>query len=164
MISLKDQAELNRIGLVTGLFNKNDVINWADKIIEFEENIDYEIIEVSLLQSFPTKDIVSKLFEVKGVSNDENIINTFLGLCSNVYIRKNFTASEICDILYRLVSSQINLHISSDIEQKIHYLSDGYYLASEGTYGDLNEICTELQLFLSKYSKYANAFTSLLPY
>ncbi|WP_160680567.1 hypothetical protein [Clostridium sp. C8-1-8] len=161
MLSLKDQAEINRIGLVTGLLTKNDVINWADKIIESEETIDYEIIEVSLLQSYPNESIASKLFEVKGISSDENNINTFLGLCSNAYIKKKFTAYEMCDILYRLVSSQINLHISSHIEQKIHYLSDGYYLASEGTYGDLNEICMDLHLFLNKYAKYANTFNSL---
>ncbi|MCT8977029.1 hypothetical protein N4T77_10485 [Clostridium sp. CX1] len=57
MLSLKDQAEIYRIGLITGLLVKSDVISWADKIIETQENVEHEIIEVSLLESASKADI-----------------------------------------------------------------------------------------------------------
>jgi hypothetical protein len=159
MLSLKDEAEIYRIGLVTGLFTKNDVISWADKIIEIQESIEYEIIEISLLERSNKADIALKLSEFKGVTDKHKIINTFLGLCSYFYNNKEFTADDMCTILYRLVSTKVDISICSDIEQKIHYLSDGYYLASEGIYGDLESICTDLNGFLEQYLIYAKEFS-----
>jgi hypothetical protein len=158
MLSLKDTAEVYRIGLVTGLFIKNDVIKWADKIIEDEENIEYEIIEISLMQNSKTADIALKLDEINGIPNNQDVLYTFLGLCSYAYAKNKFSDDEICTFLYRLVASQTYIRLESDIEQKIHYLSDGYYLASEGTYGDLNVICKDLKNFLDLYSEYAKDF------
>lgn len=155
MLSVKDRAEVCRIGLVTGLFTKNDVICWADKIIETQENVEYEIIEISLLGSSSKADIASKLSEVKGIPDNKNIINIILGLYSDSYNANKFNADDICTFLYRLVSNKIDITISFDIEQKIHYLSDGYYLASEGTYGDLKDICRDLKEFLDQFTDYA---------
>lgn len=114
MLSLKDEAEIYRIGLITGLFVKNDVISWADKIIETQENIEYEIIEVSLLGSSSKTDIASKLFEVKGTPDRQHILNLFLGLCSNSYNSNKFTTDDICSFLYRLISNRIKIPIGFD--------------------------------------------------
>lgn len=161
MLSVKNRAEICRIGLVNGLFTKEDVICWADKIIETQEAVEYEIIEISLLGSSSKADIALKLFEVKGIPDNQNIINVFLGLCSDNYNANKFNADDICTFLYRLVSNKSDIHISSDIKQKIHYLSDGYYLASEGTYGDLTDICKDLKEFLDQYTDYAKEFVYL---
>jgi len=158
MLSLKDEAEVYRIGLVTGLLMKNDVISWADKIIEMQENIEYEIIEISLLERSSKADVALKLSEFKGMPDRHQVINTFLGLCSYYYNNKKLTADDMCTILYHLVSTKIDMAICSDIEQKIHYLSDGYYLASEGIYGDLESICSDLKEFLDQYTIYAKEF------
>ncbi|GFZ30399.1 hypothetical protein CSC2_09250 [Clostridium zeae] len=158
MLPLKDTAEIYRIGLVTGLFMKIDVIKWADKIIEYEENIEYEIIEISLMQNTKVEDIALKLYEINGIPNNQNVLNTFLGLCSYAYTKNKFTAHEICTILYKFVISKTHIPLASDIEQMIHYLSDGYYLASSGTYGNLNVICKDLKNFLNMYSEYAKRF------
>lgn len=158
MLSIKDRAEICRIGIVTGLFIKNDVIYWVDKIIETQENVEYEIIEISLLGSSSKEDIALKLSEVKGIPDNEYIINVFLGLCSDNYNTNKLNADTICTILYYLVSRKIDIPINFDIEQKIHYLSDGYYLASEGTYGDLKDICRDLKEFLDQYTDYAKEF------
>lgn len=155
MFSLKDEAEIYRIGLTIGYFTKSDIVLWADKMIENKENIEYEIIEVSLLANSNKADIASKLNEVRGVSDQQLIINVLLGLCSRSYNKGRFSADEICTFLYRLVSTKTDIFISCDIKQKIHYLSDGYYLATEGIYEDLNNICRELKEFLDQYAEYA---------
>lgn len=131
---------------------------WLHPIIETQENVEYEIIEVSLLGSSSKADIASKLFEVLGTPDKENIINVFLGLCSDSYNVDKFNADAICTFLYRLISSKIDIPISFDITQKIHYLSDGYLLAYEGTYGDLKDIYKDLKEFLDQYSDYAKEF------
>lgn len=158
MLSLKDEAEIYRIGLITGLFVKNDVVSWADKIISIQENVEYEIIEVSLLGSSSKINIASKLFQIKGILNSQHVINVFLGLCSNSYNSNKFTDEDMCIFLYHLISNKIDIPISSDIEQKINYLSDGYYLASEGIYGDLDDIRRDLKEFLDQYTDYAKEF------
>lgn len=158
MLSVKDRAEVCRIGLVTGLFTKNNVICWADKIIETQENVEYEIIEVSLLGSSSKADIASKLSEVRGIPDEKKIINVILGLYSDSYNSNKFNADNICTFLYSLISNKIDITISFDIEQKIYYLSDGYYLASEGIDGDLRNICRDLKEFLDQYTDYAKEF------
>ena len=160
MLFLKDEAEIFRIGLIIGYFTKDDVINWADRIIETNENVEYEIIEISLLSNSSKADIASKLREVKGILNEQLIINVLLGLLSYGYNSNKFSEDEICTFLYHLVSNKIDISISNDIEQNINHLSDGYYLATEGIYGDLKEICKELNEFLDLYTEYAEEFTS----
>jgi len=164
MLLLKDEAEIYRIGLIIGYFKKKDIINWADKVIETKENIEYEIIEVSLLENSSKADIVSKLREVKGILNEQLIINVLLGLLSYGYNSNKLSADEICTLLYHLVSNKIDISISNDIEQNIHYFSDGYYLATEGIYGDLKEICKELKEFLDLYTEYAEEFSLKICY
>ncbi|KNY25503.1 hypothetical protein [Pseudobacteroides cellulosolvens] len=128
MLSLKNEAEIYRIGLIVGYFLKDDVISWADKIIETQEKIDYEIIEVSLLSSSSKTNIVSKLSDIDGIVDEQLVINVLLGLCSVGYISNKFSDDEICTMLYRLVSNKTDISINYEIEKKIHYLSDGYYL------------------------------------
>lgn len=155
MLFFKEEAEIFRIGLIIGYFTKNDVINWADRLIETREKVEYEIIEVSLLSNSSKADIASKLHEIKGTFDENLIINVLLGLLSYSYNSNNFLADEICTFLYHLISNKIDVSISRDIEQKINYLSDGYYLATEGIYGDMTEICKELKEFLDRYTDYA---------
>lgn len=162
MISLKNEAEIYRVGLIIGYFVKDDVIRWADKIIETQENYPYEIIEVSLLGNSSKPDIASKLSEITGIANHELILCVLFGLCSNSYKTNKFTADEICTLLYRLVSTKTDISMSQEIEQKIHYLSDGYYLASEGIYGNLKDICDDLKEFLDRYEAYAKEFSPYL--
>lgn len=160
MISLKDSAEIYRIGLITGLFEKDDIISWADKLIETRENVEYEIIEVSLLKSASKTDIASKLFEVEGIPSMHHIVNVFLGLCSIGYNSNKYNTDFTCTFLYRLVSNKIDIPIDFDIAKKIHYLSDGYYLATEGIYGNLEDVCRDLKEFLDKYTECAEEFYS----
>lgn len=158
MLTLKNEAEIYRIGLIIGYFVKCDVIDWVDKLIDTQESVEYEFIELSLLASSSKIEIASKLFDIKGIANEQIIINVFLGLCSSSYNSNEFNEDEICTFLYRLISSKIDISISSEIEETIHYLSDGYYLATEGIYGSLEDICSELKKFLDKYTAYAKEF------
>lgn len=159
MLFLKDEAEIFRIGLIIGYFTKDDVIKWADRLIETNGNVEYEIIEISLLSNSSKADIASKLREVKGILNEQLIINVLLGLLSYGYNSNKFSEDEICTFLYHLVSNKIDISISNDIEQNIHHLSDGYYLATEDIYGDLEEICKELKEFLDLYTEYVEEFS-----
>jgi len=61
---IKEDAELYRIGLESGDVNPNDVIKWAEKLIEKNDIPPDEIIEISL--SSGINEIISKLNHVKG--------------------------------------------------------------------------------------------------
>lgn len=157
VLSLKDEAEIFRIGLIIGYFTKKDVINWTDKVIETQENDEYEIIEASLLEHSSKADIASKLAEIKGVTNNKYNINVVLGVCSASYRSNKFTEDEIFTMLYKLISA-LNISIDSEIWQSIDRLSDGYYLATEGIYGFPEDIRKELTEFLDRFYPYAQEF------
>lgn len=159
ILSLKNEAEIFRIGLIMGYFTKNDVIDWADKIIETQDEVEYEIIEVSLLVNSSKANIASKLKEVKGIIDGSLVINILLGLCSSSYNSKKFSIGEICGFLYSLVSNTTCIPIDSEIERIIHFLSDGYYLATEGIYGELTDVTRELKSFLDQYTAYSTEFS-----
>lgn len=118
----------------------------------------YEIIELSLLKSGSKTDIASKLFEVEGKPNMHLIVNVFLGLCSNGYNSNKFNADFIFTLLYQLVSNKIDIAIVYDIETQIHYISDGHYLATEGIYGNIEEICRDLKKFLDRIPSTRKSF------
>lgn len=160
MLSLKNESEICRIGLITGLFMKKDVISWADKIIEINDNIEYDIIEISLLGNSRDADITLRLSEIKGIVNNQLVLNVFLGLCLKIYNSDRLDAEQISTVLYNLISKKIEIALNcEEIEGDIHRLADGYSLAAEGVYGDLKDICIELKEFLDQYNIYAEDFS-----
>ncbi|MFF2878451.1 hypothetical protein ACFVR2_19230 [Gottfriedia sp. NPDC057991] len=70
-MDLKLNAEVNRLGLTIGLLTIEDVINWADNVIEHHDFPPYEIIELSLSSKESLEKVILKLMMFQGeVDND----------------------------------------------------------------------------------------------
>ncbi|MEN9358990.1 MAG: hypothetical protein RL095_525 [Verrucomicrobiota bacterium] len=64
--AIKETAELLRLKLLLGLVTVQDVVTWADSIIESEATPDWEIIEVSLARTVKVDEMMKLLTDIKG--------------------------------------------------------------------------------------------------
>jgi hypothetical protein len=161
MLTLKEQAEVCRIGLIVGLLSRQDVIRWADGIIEAHPDPDYAIIEVSL----NPPDMAARLFEVSGDAGRPAVTGTLLGLCAQRLQEGRLSMNEAAGILSRLDSdpscgrcgTRVEYAVAADEEtaHTAYNLACGYFLAAEGCYGSLPAAEAALTGFLKQYIAFA---------
>lgn len=138
MIVIKDIIELYRLGLTIGYFSVDDIIDWADYLIEMEEEPDYEIIEISLSKKKGVCYIVERLNQMEYNLKSDLAPKILLGL-----IYKDFSMNkESVDYLksFAKMLYELSLHISDesvgeDIKYEINIVED--YLES-ALYYDVN--------------------------
>ncbi|MEI5907078.1 hypothetical protein WAK64_08410 [Bacillus spongiae] len=149
-MEIKLTAEVYRLGISLGLLPKEEVIKWADKVIEQMDDPPYEIIEVSLSSKKKLEDIVFILMDVKGEFDNELPPKIILGLLKET-LNMTQDMSNVINILDMLIEHLP--HSCEWIETEIHYLSDGYYLA-EQSIGEHKDILNDLRRFLNQFVDY----------
>ncbi|MDM5326961.1 hypothetical protein [Neobacillus sp. CF12] len=153
-MDLKLMAEIYRLGISIGYYNVQDVIKWADKVIENLDSPPYEIIDISLSAKEKPIDICFKLKCFKGEIQNDLPPKIILGLL-NEYLNKSGDTSEVIQMMDRL-----NDHMLESfewIEKEFHYFSDAFYLAEQKKYGNKSEVISDLKQFLIQigdYTKY----------
>ncbi len=150
-MEIKVQAEIYRLGLFIGFFQVKHVIEWADQLIEKLNQPPYEILEISLSSKAKLATVCSKLTDVKGECDETRPIQGILGLL-NDELSQTDDVTEICTYMYRLVG-----HIPescNDIERSIINLTDGWAMAVDGYYGDVEEVRIEIYEFLSEFESF----------
>ncbi len=156
MLSIMDMAGTYYLGLFCGYFSIKDVIRWVDDVIDKSESpISNDLIELSLSERQSTADVGSKLLRILQNEYTDRPMNIILGLC----YKKLVLAPENDDVmlyLYRL-SKQSSLP-SDYINNSIISLSDEFYLATEGIYGDRKVVVSDMIGFLEPFEVYANGF------
>ncbi len=158
MESLKKQASIYYLGLHIGYYSKSDVIKWSDEVIEkTKSEVDYRFIELSLSSSKSKESIASKLVEIIDHESFEDTAKIIYGVCLKKLKDKQFTLDEVATYLYRIANVD-QISISEEEFKMIMYLSDGYYLATEGMYGDIEKIYDDTILFLEEYAVYLEEF------
>ncbi|GGA49537.1 hypothetical protein [Psychrobacillus lasiicapitis] len=65
-MDIKLSAEVYRIGVSIGLLTIEDIMKWADNVIEQYDTPRYEIIELSLSAKKKLEDITLSLMEISG--------------------------------------------------------------------------------------------------
>ncbi|WP_217270025.1 hypothetical protein [Neobacillus endophyticus] len=141
-------AEVNRLGVSIGLLTIEEVIKWADNLIEHIDTPPYEIIELSLSAKEKLEVINLKLMNVKGEFDYDLPPKIILGLL-NQYINTTEDMSSVIEKMDKLIEY---LPVSCEwIEKEIHYISDGYYLAEQNIYGELKEMLINLKRFLNQF-------------
>ncbi|TQR30098.1 hypothetical protein C7Y47_16575 [Lysinibacillus sphaericus] len=153
-MDIKVTAEVYRLGIIIGFYTVQDVIKWADNVIERLDNPPYEVIAISLSSQEKPIDVCSKLNLFKGgLNNDDLPSKILLGLLNDYFISSN-NLSDVFSMLFRL-SDHLQLEDSNKwIEVEMNYLSDAFYLADQNIYGDLNEVGTNLKNYLSQFGDY----------
>jgi hypothetical protein len=150
-MEIKVQAEVYRLGLFTGFFQVENVINWADQLIEKLDQPPYEILEISLSSNSTIATVCSKLTDVKGECDEASPIQGILSLLNDELIQTS-DVTEICTYMYRLVG-----HIPEsceDIVRSIINLTDRWEMAVDGYYGDLEDARNEIYEFLSEFESF----------
>ena len=156
MICLKEKAEIYRLGLIAGIFSKDDVINWVDAVIGEESNIDYALIEVSLNSTKNLEDIALELKNVKGEFDSKIVASILIGILALKFEENHDLGSEIASMLHKFAHNSTVL--DNEVISKINELNDGFYLAEQEIYGNLKDMTIELHDFLKDYINFGKEF------
>lgn len=157
-ISLKDLAEVCRIGLEIGLFSRSDIVEWADRFITNNENSDYNIINISLNGNKSSlSDLERQLLDIKGDPDSELDYKIILGICSERYRLEKASIEDVSKILYQLLILSADLYQSA-VGQKLLGLTDSIDLALSGIYGDIEKIKSDTKELLAQWSDFSEKF------
>ena len=155
MVNVKLAAEVYRIGYSIGVFMKQEVIKWADSVIETLDNPPYEIIDLSLSSKLNTEKFMWKLESIKGEVEQDQSPKILLGLLHDTLDRQQ-DISTVVEKMDRLIPYLPEN--CEPIEMEIHYLSDAFYLAENGAYRDLQEVRSEIEDFLNEFVEFSDDF------
>ncbi|AGX44225.1 hypothetical protein [Clostridium saccharobutylicum] len=149
-MSFVEQIEVNRLAVLCGIFSKEELIKFLDKIIANLDEPPYEIIEASLVFNSNMQDALHILrdYFYRRNGDDLNIHKELLHIISDKYQANEIN---INDSIYYLDNLMKEANLDNEITSIINYLSDGLYLAEQKIYGDLETIEDEFIKFILKY-------------
>lgn len=158
MPTLKEQAEVLRLSLLIGMVPKQSIIAWADHVIESEENLPWEIIEISLAGKKSVGEIVLLLSDVGGEVNSFIVIQIIFGILGHALARQAQSAAMTAWLMYRLLTQyDLDLLEGWRLTRGL-YFDDSFALAEAGIYDDTEKTTSELVTFLSTYLANGRAF------
>jgi hypothetical protein len=99
---IKLMAEVYRLGISVDFLTVQEMIKWADNIIENLDTPPYEIIELSLSSNEKYDDINLKLMMVNG-EFDRNLPPKILLALLNEYLNKTQDISKVIIVLDKLI-------------------------------------------------------------
>ncbi len=162
MLTVVDMAGTYYLGLFCGFFSIKDVIRWVDNVIDKAESpISNDLIELSLSERQSTANVGSKLLRILQNEYTDKPMNIMLGLCYKKLALAPENDDAILSYLYRL-SQQSFLPSSDYINNSMLLLSDEFYLATEGIYGDIKIVVSETIGFLEQFDVYADEFLEVV--
>ena len=138
--NIKINVEIYRLATLIGLYSKEELIKYLDEVPN-------EIIEASIDKNKKIDDISMSLREYTKdcQCNKEYVLATLIKIIAKQYYDKEITLYEA---IYYLDNLRKIENLKEDVEDTIIYLSDGYYLANEGIYGNLDTIKGEFEKFI----------------
>jgi adenine-specific DNA methylase len=141
--------------LVIGVFTKQDVIKWADQVIESSSNqYPYELIDVSLSSAKSKEEVASILKGIYGEDRLNEPLYRILGFLYRNLLNKTLNEEDLFTYFYRLQLQSLVFLIEENIISELDRLSDDYYLATQGIYGYKDEVVQEALEFLKQYDIY----------
>jgi hypothetical protein len=150
-MNLIQQIEVYRLATICGLYSKEELINFLDKIIANLDEPPYKIIEASLACNSKMQDALHIIKDYFYTNNgdESTIIKEFLHIICKKYQVNEITLEDSIYYLYNLLKET---NLDNEIEATINYLSDGLFLAEQDIYGDVEDIKNDFIEFISKYS------------
>jgi hypothetical protein len=96
----KEQAEIVRLGLITGFRDVSDAVRWADGIIAADAAPDAEIVEVALAAGRERYHVVSLLAAVPGHFDSTVVMRRLLGEFLDMLNSETARGEQIANWLY----------------------------------------------------------------
>jgi len=149
-MSIKEQSEVFRRGLLLGLFRVLPVIAWCDSVIMAEPSPDVAIIEASLAGSRGADAVARALSEADGDFEESKVISALFRPMLDILNANAKQASTIGEWLYRMV--QNGWAPNEEVEADMINLPEDMDMAQEGICGNLEAVTNEMRRFLEKYS------------
>lgn len=148
-MDLYTELEIYRIAVLVGLYSREDMVTKLNNVIEELDDIPYEIIEASL--GGKTDDILMIIKELvnKYCFKKDLVLGSLINLIEKRY---NENLINTFEGIYYLEGLTKYCNFNDYDREYIIYLSDGYYLANEGIYGEINKIEIDFNNFLKHFS------------
>lgn len=161
MKSIRALSAYYYVGLIIGYFSKEDVIIWADRMIEGNESFPYELIDVSLSNNKSLEDVASKLKKAYGEETIREPLYQLIGELVSEIETGNISDDEFFSYILSLYRQGSAFSLDEDLSHVLDRLSDGYYLATQGIYGDVNSIRIEAINQLNNFKNYVGRFNEV---
>jgi hypothetical protein len=143
-----DLLEVFRLGLHTGILDRQIVIDWADQLVIQEETPDYFLIELSLSGRSSLNDLIRLLDEYLGENKPEVSKRVILGCLLHQYRGGRITLEKAVRAIDWLA---MQIDYSAEEHSFMAGVDADYNLAAEGVCGTFPEIEIFLLRFLSVY-------------
>jgi hypothetical protein len=153
----KDKFEFFRIGMVTGLIEKEEVINWADRELLSSDKPDHEVIEVALAGRLPYSQIIFLLNTFQG--NPDHDVPVKMVLAYALFkTRDNIDKTKEIIQGIRLIKAEYG--IDRHIVKGLTALEEGLESVRNGKI-KIEELHQNLISFLMEYSDYQEKVNQL---
>jgi hypothetical protein len=143
---------LIRAGLASGLLTKEEVVDWAGKIVSKEEQPDIFFIDLALSGSKNANDVIRYFSEYLNFDNPTVHGGPLLGLLFKQYNSKQFSLEQTLSKLFRLKYEAV---FNEREESYIYSLENDYACARDEIYGTIGDVQLELEKFLEFYRDYS---------
>lgn len=143
-----DLLEVFRLGLHTGIVERQVVVDWADRFVMQEETPDYFLIELSLSSRNNINDFIGLLDEYIGENKPEVSKRVILGCLLHQYRSGQLTLQKAVRAIDWLA---MHVDYSEEEYSFMAGVDDDYSLANEGICGTFSDIEVFLLRFLIFY-------------
>ena len=143
---------LIRAGLASGLLTKEEVIDWADKIITKDEKPDIFFIDLVLSSLKSKNDIIHYFSDYLYFENPAVRGRPLLGLLYKQYKTGQINLEQTTSKLFRLKLEAI---FNEREESHIYWIDNEYDCAKHKIYGTIEDVQTQLDNFLILYKDYS---------
>lgn len=150
MRTAKNQAEALRICLNAGFVTPEEVVAWADNVIQLGEVPSLELIELSLGLGRPLDSTLDTLAAMPGVACKAEVARAVLCKMAQVFERNPATGPGIARVLYQMYLD--GTVTSVEAAAQMSRLDDAFDLAEAGHWGTTDEVTAELGEFLSEWT------------
>jgi len=141
-----------RAGLASGLLSKEEIIDWAYKIIAKDDEPDIFFIDLALSSSKSTGDILHYINDYLNFEKPTVDGRPLLGLIYKEYKSGRFSLEKTVTTIFRLKFEAI---FTDKEEAFIYSIDDLYDCAKNNIYGTIEDVQKELEKFLSFYKDYS---------
>ena len=151
-IDILQTLHLIRAGLASGLLTKEEVIDWADKIITKDEQPDIFFIDLALSSSKSANDIIHYISDYLNFENPTVQGRPLLGLLYKKFSSRQLTLEQTVRKLFRLKFEAVLTEIE---EGYIYSIDNDFDCAKHNIYGTLEAVYADVDKFLSFYKDYS---------
>ena len=151
------QAEVYRLGFISGYFTKDEVITWADSVIALEDQPESILLDISLGRRLKDQKLVELLETVSSESNGS--FRILLGLYAKRLKNQPGSEAAVADRLYKLFADMKGfLDARPEEYEQVQEFDLSLALVEDGFYKDGMKRAAAFRTFLEQYEPLADAF------